>query len=114
MNENLEKQVAAILEKGMALAEQTGEFVIEQGGDLLKEFYMWHTASYVLGIILCVIFSIALHLFIRFFARRDDDDFVYIFESVQIVPLMFLGTNIYNLVYISIAPKLYLIEYFIK
>ena len=45
MNETLLK----ILEKSLKIAENTGEFVIEQGGDLLFEFFTWHTISHGIG-----------------------------------------------------------------
>jgi len=110
----LEETLATILEKALNLAEQTGDFVLDQAPDLLKQFFMWHTWESILGIILFLIISLVVHLTIRWFAKEEDDNFYYIFEFFQIIPIIFLCVNIYQLVFILVAPKLYLIEYFIK
>lgn len=120
MNE-LEKQLAKIVEKSLEVAERTGEFVIEQAPELLQEFYMWHTASYILGIILCVAVLAVISAFVVTIGKKNDWDFreEVVFFSVVfgviggLVSLVFLFTNIYNLTFVLIAPKLYLIEYFL-
>jgi len=109
----LEEQLAKVLEKALNVAEQTGNFVMENAPQLLQEFYRWHTWLAILGIILGLVIMTVIHLIIRRVYKSDEDPFIYIFEIFQIIPLVFLGANIYNLVFITTAPKLYLIEYFI-
>ena len=110
----LEEQLGIILEKSLNLAEQSGDFIIEQGGALLVEFYSWHTITAILGIVLCLFISLLIHLSLRFFLKQEEKTEIYVFELFQILPLMFLIGNIYDLVFVLTAPKLYLIEYFLK
>ena len=113
MNE-LEKQLSVILEKAINVAEQTGEFAIEQAPLLLQEFYQWHIASAIFGIITSLVITLLIHLIIRYFVRLEDDESIYTFEIFQSIPLIILITNIYDLIFVLVAPKLYLIDYFIK
>ena len=79
--EKLEEQLAIILEKSLKIAEQTGDFVIEQAPLLLQEFYIWKTLTYFLGILLCLVISIVFHLIVkRIVTANQDDTFYYIFE----------------------------------
>jgi len=110
----LEETLATILEKALNLAEQTGDFAIDQAPDLLKQFFVWHTWEHILGIVLCLIIALAVHIPIRWFVKEEEDESIYLFELINIIPLVFLCINIYNLVFITVAPKLYLIDYFIK
>ena len=110
----LEETLATILEKALSLAEQTGEFAMEQAPELLQEFFMWHTATAILGIILSLSLAYALHKIIKYFSNEVNDKGVYIFEMFQIIPFVILCINTYELIYVLVAPKLYLIEYFIK
>jgi len=133
MNEELEKQLATILEKALNVAEQTGEFVLEQAPQLLQEFYMWHTAKYILGVIAGIALIIIARVVINFWSKKYDEaegvdwDECKMFGRVgdqfgMIVPyviITFVGLtvfciNTYNLIFITVAPKLYLIEYFMK
>ena len=54
MNE-LEKQLSKLVEKGIEVAEQTGNFVIEQAPDLLQEFFRWHISK---NIFLMIVFIV--------------------------------------------------------
>ena len=118
MGVDLEKQLSTILEKALNLAEKSGEFAIEQAPLLLQEFYKWHTASYVMGSLL---FIVPLILFIFFYKKADwdyGDSFTEImcvaFGILSLVTIIISLINIYNLVFILVAPKLYIIEYFVK
>ena len=120
--------------KAMELAEKTGQFVMDQAPELLREFYMWHITTSILWIV----FSISLYLLGRYlpkiFLRKCDDiqnydivffGYVYDDESVtvfawilyalaSIAGIATMICNIYTLVFILVAPKLYLIEYFMQ
>ena len=118
MGVDLEKQLSTILEKALNLAEKSGEFAIEQAPLLLQEFYKWHTASYVMGSLL---FIVPLILFIYFYKKSDwdyGDGFIEImsivFGVLSFSSIIASIINIYNLVFILVAPKLYIIEYFVK
>ena len=113
-NKQLDEALATAIKKGVEVAEKTGNFVIEQAPDLLKEFYAWQLWSNI-----ALAISMTVMCFIIFFAAKKiskeiDEDFLYILYLFQLIPLVFLATSIYKIIFISVAPKLYLIEYFIK
>ena len=110
-----------VVKKALLVAEKTGNFVIEQSPLILQEFYNWNIAKFSLGIFLCLVgFILSLICFVKFNKHEDlMDEFHYLlklFVSVVIglLSIIYLCINIYNLVFILVAPKLYLIEYFIK
>jgi hypothetical protein len=117
MNE-LEKQLSTILEKALNVAEKSGEFVIEQAPLLLQEFYQWHIASHIMG---ACWFIVPLILFIYFYKTAEwgysnsfEEIMAIVFGVTSLATIIAAIINIYFLVFISVAPKLYLIEYFVK
>lgn len=130
--EELEKTLITILQKALVVAEQTGEFVIEQAPILLQEFYSWHIAKNVLSLLLFpTIYFISYKVF-KYFGEKEKDNYktnkifnrYYDWEDVWpvfgIAAIIILGfvavvkifISIYNIVFIYVAPKIYLIEYF--
>ena len=120
MNE-LEEQLSVILGKALSVAEQSGEFIIEQAPLLLQEFYQWKLASNIMG---CLLFIPFLIMFMRSYKRMMaeecfDDNPINIFGTVfggigLVVGVVLFISCTYNIVYMTVAPKLYLIEYFVK
>lgn len=116
--EKTETQLSGLVEKAIEVAEKTGEFAIEQAPLLLKEFYAWHLISNIMGVILCLIIIVS---FIVLF-KKTKFEYIETFNEILCIILgvssissfIFLCINIYNIVFILVAPKLYLIEYFIK
>jgi len=124
--------LAKAAEKAINLAEKTGEFVIDQAPELLKEFYQWHIFSdifwIIFGIIIILTGRYLPYLWLgdknpgsytsKYFGVKYDDDPVFgayiTFGTFTILGLLILLLNLYNLIYILVAPKLYLIDYFIK
>ena len=125
------------VEKGIELTEKTGNFVIEQAPDLLKEFYQWRIISCIMWIVIAIILFLSGRYFpylwmkdkIKeaennegvFFNRRtsgymDDGNIPawITFVALSVTAAAIIISNVYELIYISVAPKLYLIEYFIK
>ena len=124
--------LSKILDKSLKVAEQTGEFVIAQAPDLLRQFYIWHTVEYtvimLLGLVVMLMGRYVPHLW-----QADPEDYdsskyfnVYVDDTGGIVFAYFtfaLGmivgggifiANLMNLLYITLAPKLYLIDYLLK
>lgn len=123
MNENLENQLAEVLKKSLELAEKSGEFVIEQAPELLREFYLWHTLDYILGIVCALSIFFLTTYFFRKYGQKLKWDFDYeiglsiaslLYGVSSIVMLLMFFYNISMLLKITVAPKLYLVEYFIK
>lgn len=126
----LDEILSSAVQKGVELAEKTGHFVIEQAPDLLQQFYKWHIASAIFWIIFSIVFFILgrylpytwlskdeTSYYERFFGRYGDDGvmgaYVLFVISAVASSIILLG-NVYDLVFMLVAPKLYLIEYFIK
>ena len=125
-----DKQLAEILKKGLETAEQTGNFIVEQAPDLIRQLLIWKTVEYA------VIVSIGIALLIFFFKwtkkvgremKEKDYDFEDYFMdsfanimialgylSAFIVGIIMIGDNLQNLIQIVFAPKIYLIEYTAK
>ena len=119
MEKNLESQLATVLEKALQVAEQTGEFVIEQAPDVLKEFYLWNIVDYSVGILFYTILLVVIILVIRYFGIRDEWEFddgalvatAWVGGAFGLFSLWALYYNISKLLQIWLAPKFYLVEY---
>lgn len=141
----MNETVIEILKKAMKLAEQTGEFVIEQGGDILIEFYMWHTAKNTFFILFGVIMYLTLVYIIRgflakteeiakevgftkyvksgskYYKHKEGSNSITAYEQYRlfrffaiVIGLAISLTHIYNLIFLIVAPKLYLLGYIIN
>jgi hypothetical protein len=125
--------LSKVVEKALNVAEKTGEFAIEQAPLLLKEFYSWHIAKNSLGILLGILIIILGYNLRKLWAKKVDENYEkewgeavingYASEEFTtwlsiilsfVFGLAFLIKSTYSLVFILVAPKLYLIEYFIK
>jgi hypothetical protein len=131
MNE-LEQQLAKVVEKSLEVAEKTGDFVIKQAPELLQEFYLWHTVMNGLGVLLLFV-PIILWVIFRKVGRKEPYGYIGNCEvfgknyrdgfaiSYGIVGV-FLSTlclvsgfkSLIDFIKILVAPKIYLIEYFIN
>lgn len=124
MNDQLEQQLSKVIEKSLALAEKTGDFVIEQAPELLREFYAWHIMENSLYAVVSFIFVVICVFIYRKFSGDKYEDDRDMAEPHVILPMFFsacgglsglgfLISFVRNIVFITVAPKLYLIEYFI-
>jgi hypothetical protein len=114
----LEEKLSTILEKALNVAEKSGEFIIEQAPLLLQEFYQWQTASHIMGVCL-FIFPLILFMYFYKTAEWDYSDsfeevMAIVFGVISLITVIASIVNIYYLCFILIAPKLYLIKYFVK
>jgi hypothetical protein len=120
MNENLEKAVA----KSLELAEKTGELVIEQAPEIIQEFYNWHLASSIIWIVISLIVII---IYCWNFKKWYNGAFIGFDENEELYTVLILLVglasvfsivgileNTIDLIKILTAPKLYLIEYFLR
>lgn len=129
--------LSEVVKKALTVAEKTGDFVIEQAPLLLQEFYNWHITVSILGILLGIcIFLLGRYIpniwinndesqgrySSKYFNKYTADSYydngiipAYIFFILCcITSIIIISINLYNLLFLLIAPKLYLIEYFIK
>lgn len=119
MENSLESQLANVLEKALQIAEQTGEFVIEQAPEILREFYLWHIVDYSIGILFYIVLLVIITFLIRYFGVRDEWEFYdgtlvalsWVGGALGLFSLWALYYNISKLLQIWLAPKFYLVEY---
>ena len=117
--------LAEIVKKALVVAEKTGNFAIEQAPILLQEFYRWHIANTSINLFFSLI-STVIFLFLRNKHKKNiqDKDLdvshpeilfprILILVGLFISIVFFIGA-ISDLCFILIAPKLYLIEYFVN
>lgn len=131
--EELEKTLAAILKKSMEIASQTGEFVMEQAPMLLQEFYQWHLAKNIFFVILFPLIFYIIYSLFKYAGQKELDKYEYpnkmfnryydwedVWPILGMVVIFIYGIvgliqtfiSIYNIIFILVAPKIYLIEYF--
>lgn len=131
MKDQLERQLVKVLEKSLEIAEKTGEFVIDQAPELLREFYLWHTVKNSMVIMGCILAFTMLRYMYRKFPTEEEKhyDVMNLFGKLVhydfAVPYVVIGgfsslflifvfcIHIMNLAQIIVAPKLYLIEHLI-
>ena len=119
-----DKALSKAITKGLELAEKTGQFVIDQAPDLLKEFYDWNMYSDIFWIILwsiLLLINIIIVMIIKRVIKKnsnyDYEDFIgtYVFLAIlSVISVLGLIIMMYDLIYLLNAPKLYLIDHFIK
>ena len=136
MNINLEEQLSKALEKAIGIAEKTGEFALEIAPELLKEFYAWHLTENIIKLVLSVIWFVFLRWIISKAGIGEDPESEYssgyekisgkyyshefliiggIFGlSVSIFVALTFVSSLNDVLQIVIAPKIYLIEYFMN
>lgn len=109
-----------ILEWALGALKSAGDFTMEQAPIVVQEFYMWCTASHIFW----AVFGLILILLAAYLKRwasghnkhgmdfiEDSDGGIYLpLGVIAFIGTMFLLSNIYNLIYIYVAPRLYMIE----
>ena len=121
MNE-LEKTLQKILERSLEVAEKTGQFAMEQAPEILEQFFKWHLIAHSLGALLGVLILIPGILFLKNGHKEQciNDDFEdgFGYYAAGIISFgtgfAFFCVNIHTVIFILVAPKIYLIEYFIR
>lgn len=129
MNET-DKQLAEILKKGLETAEKTGNFIVEQAPDLIRQLLLWKTVEYsvyvVIGISLILYFYRWTKKVTKEMKENEDDFEDYFMGSIAnifralgqitflIIGMILITENLQDLIQIVFAPKIYLIEYSAK
>ena len=126
MNET-DKQLAEILKKGLETAEKTGNFIVEQAPDLIRQLLIWKTVEYSIYVIMGISLIIYFHRWTKKVTKemkekKDnyEDYFMSSFPnlliavgqiSFLIIGIVLIAVNLHSLIQIVFAPKIYLIEY---
>lgn len=125
-----DKVLAVILQKALTAAEKTGQFVVEQAPDVVRQLLVYNTAINVfwtaLGLILLTQLPSAIRSTVRYARIMDDYDFTAQARGDACVKFGFgltrslcgaiLGTilfcdNFNETIKLIFAPKVWLIEY---
>jgi H+/Cl- antiporter ClcA len=112
MNGILTKELAAEL---LAIVQGTKSFVLEQAPDIIQQMIRWEVASSILGVsvgLLCII----IVAIVIFRTRHHEDGCMHhpipglsvLILSTFSIPLVCINT--YNLVFVTYAPKLFIIK----
>ena len=116
-----------IVKKAIEITEKTGNFVIEQTPLLIQDFFRWHIAQNIFGLIMGLLIVLFGVFFPLFFTQKDKGYNKYLWRYcydntahyIMLSVFVFIGIIIiiccaYELIFIMTAPKIYLIEYFTK
>ena len=121
MNENLENTLAEAIQKGISLAEKTGEFVVEQAPELIQQFLMFELFESIFWVACSVILTLVTYKLFkrgidkdRFYNENEFNPLWFICYALYIPYFFIFAHNFLGFFKIVIAPKIYLIEYFIK
>jgi len=123
----IDETLQPYVEKALEGIEKGAEFAIDMAPELLKEFYAWHMYSHIFFIGLCIALLIASrwgYNAINKDRKQErlewDDSPAYVFGAaicftvVASCAIVGLFINLYKLTYLLVAPKLYLIDYFLN
>jgi hypothetical protein len=116
--EETDKVISEAIKKGLEIAEKTGEFVIDQAPALIQEFYRWKLVSTSSALILSILIMLFCVYITNKFKESDISEVSllwFIFGIIgAIISFFVVLVNAHALLFIIFAPKLYLIEYFLK
>ena len=126
MNSETDKQIAEILKKGLEVAEKSGNFVIEQAPDLVKQLITYKTVETSIYVLIEITLMYLIFRYFKYLYKKnnEDSDFIFDYEfhitgmvitSLIGIFLFFAFINdISNLIQLIFAPKIYLLEYIAK
>lgn len=122
MNEALQNTINTILTEAMAVAEATGEFLVDQVPDVVEQLLVWHLTVSLIGMCLFILIHvISVKLIVKhmkdWFFDLDGPDRGLIstmggsmYAIYMTVTALILSPSL-DWLKIWIAPKLYLLEY---
>ena len=126
MNAETDKQIAEILKKGLEVAEKSGNFVIEQAPDLVKQLITYKTVETSIYVLIEITLMYLIFRYFKYLYKKNnaDSDFVYDNEfhvgGIIITFVLsifcffaFIG-DVSILIQLIFAPKIYLLEYIAK
>ena len=123
MNAETDKQIAEILKKGLEAAEKSGNFVIEQAPDLVKQLITYKTVETSICVLIEITLMYLIFIYFKYLYKKNNEDSDFIpenaFHGVGIIITSLMGiflffvfiNDISNLIQLIFAPKIYLLEY---
>ena len=126
MNAETDKQIAEILKKGLEAAEKSGNFVIEQAPDLVKQLITYKTVETSICVLIEITLMYLIVIYFKYLHKKNNEDSSFIegnsfhiggmLISLVVAIFMFIAfiADISNLIQLIFAPKIYLLEYIAK
>ena len=126
MNTETDKQIAEILKKGLEVAEKSGNFVIEQAPDLVKQLITYKTVETSICVLIEITLMYLIVIYFKYLHKKNNEDSSFIevnsfhiggmLISLVVAIFMFIAfiTDISNLIQLIFAPNIYLLEYIAK
>ena len=124
MSEKLQEAMAEIITKAVSSVEAAGSFIVEQTPDVIKQLLTWKLTEALffvgLGVVIGLL-SIPFFKLGKYFGAQgridnnNDDVQCFLFYALTCI-CVFIGivmffVNMHTVLYIWMAPKVYLIEY---
>ena len=126
MNTETDKQIAEILKKGLEAAEKSGNFVIEQAPDLVKQLITYKTIEASIYVLIEIVLMYLIARYFKYLYKKNNENSSFISENsfhfIGII-ISFMASiffffafiiDISNLIQLIFAPKIYLLEYIAK
>ena len=126
MNTETDKQIAEILKKGLEVAEKSGNFVIEQAPDLVKQLITYKTIETSISVLIEITLMYLIFRYFKYLYKKNNEDSDFISDSefhiagivitslIGIFSFLAFIIEISNLIQLIFAPKIYLLEYIAK
>lgn len=126
MNAETDKQIAEILKKGLEAAEKSGNFVIEQAPDLVKQLITYKTVETSISVLIEITLMYLIFRYFKYLYKKNNEDSDFIPENVFHIGGIIISSgvaifmsitfiaDISNLIQLIFAPKIYLLEYIAK
>ena len=123
MNSETDKQIAEILKKGLEVAEKSGNFVIEQAPDLVKQLITYKTIETSIYVLIEISLIYLIFRYFKYLYKKNNEDSDFIFDNafhitgiiitsgVTIFTFIEFINDIFDLIKLIFAPKIYLLEY---
>lgn len=117
----VEEILAETVQKAVNFAEETGQWVLDVTPRIVEQYLMWELVSSTFFVIVGLVFMLIPVVF-RYkaftdFDWEDPDNFfpLLITSLLTAVPgILLVLFNIYSILFIKIAPEIYLIKQFLQ
>ena len=126
MNTETDKQIAEILKKGLEVAEKSGNFVIEQAPDLVKQLITYKTVETSIYVLIEITLMYLIFRYFKYLYKKNNEETGFIsdneFNIAGMIITSLMGISLFFvfiddvsiLVQLIFAPKIYLLEYIAK
>lgn len=126
MNSETDKQIAEILKKGLEAAEKSGNFVIEQAPDLVKQLITYKTIETSIYVLIEITLMYLIFRYFKYLYKKNNEDSDFIPENefhvggiiinfvLSIFCFFAFIDDVSSLIQLIFAPKIYLLEYIAK